>query len=186
MDLLPSIVLVTLAAFCWLLVAGERANDRHQPGQRRGTVAIRYQHAPARALSPGFLALACGAASVEWIRAQGPSAWPAFGLLALMAVGFAVLALRSYKAWVDYYPGRGLRIAHWLGYEQVAFKDVASMTHDRARTWVPGAELACLIIRLRDGRTITLNERLRGFEELVARIGDDCPDGLVETNAGDA
>jgi len=185
MDFLPSIVLFTLAAFSWLLVAGERASDRHRPGRRRGTQAIRYEHAPASALAPGFAALACAAASVEWIREQGPSAWPAVTLGALGTVIFALLALRSYKAWVDYYPGRGLRIASWLGYAQVAFADVASMTHDRATTWVPGAELACLVIRLQDGRCITLNERLRGFEDLVARIAQDCPDGMVETNADD-
>lgn len=182
MDFLPSIVLFTLAAFSWLLVAGERASDRHRPGRRRGSEVLRYEHAPARALPPGFAALACAAASVEWIRAQGPSAWPAFAMGALGALFFALVALRSYKAWVDYYPGRGLRIASWLGYEQVAFRDVASMTHDRAATWVPGAELACLVIRLHDGRCITLNERLRGFEDLVARIAGDCPDGMVETN----
>ncbi|MHA7833527.1 MAG: hypothetical protein ACX94A_03490 [Algiphilus sp.] len=183
MDILPSVILVALAGFSWLLMAGERASDRYRPGQRRGQHVLRFTHAPARALSPGLMAAACGLASIAAIRSYGLSSWPLFLLGALATLGFALMALRSYKAWVDYHTGRGLRIASWRGYTQLAFNDVASMTHDRASTWVPGAELACLVIHMRDGRRITINERLRGFEELVARIAQDCPGGMVETNA---
>ncbi|WP_420427431.1 hypothetical protein [Algiphilus sp.] len=184
MDILPSVILLALAAFSWLLMAGERASDRYRPGHRRGQRVLRFTHAPARALSPSLTAAACGFASIASIRSHGLSTWPLLLLGALLTLAFALMALRSYKAWVDYHPGRGLRIASWRGYEQIAFDDVASMTHDRATTWVPGAELACLVIHMRDGRRVTINERLRGFEELVARIAQDCPEGMVETNTG--
>lgn len=183
MDLLPSIVLLALAAFCWLLVVGERAGEQYRPAHRRDRHALRYTHAPARALAPGLAAAAIAFAGVEWIRTYGLSGWPVLVLGTVGALAFTLIALRSYKAWVDYHPGRGLRIASWLGREQVAFDQVASMTYDQAATWVPGAELACLIIRMRDGRRITLNERLRGFDDLVRRIAQDCPEGVVETNA---
>ncbi|MGB0213561.1 MAG: hypothetical protein ACPGE9_15365 [Algiphilus sp.] len=57
------------------------------------------------------------------------------------------------------------------------------LTHDHARGWRPGHELATLAIGLDDGSRIDLDERLRGFADLVTRLGEDCSEGILERNA---
>ena len=183
MDFLLPIVLLVLAGFCWLLAAGERDSDRDRRAAVARNGAVRYAHPRSRAVAPALVAAACLFASVEIVRARGPEALPLLLVGALLTLAFAWLALRAHREWIDYFPGRGLRVAHWTGYRWVPLSRIVQLTHDHARGWRPGHELATLAIGLDDGSRIDLDERLRGFADLVARLGEECSEGILERNA---
>jgi len=185
MDLFPTLLLLALAAFCWLLAVGERVSDRHQPVAATASGLLRYRHSPMRAVAPGVVALAALVFGVEAARAGGLGALPLLGAAVLGALLFAALALRSYREGIDYRPGRGLRLRDWRGHRWLGFERMRSIAIDDARRWRPGAELASLVIELDDGTRIQLNERLRGFEDLVARLTRDAPEGVIEIHGED-
>lgn len=177
MDLLLPLLFAIAAAFCWLLAVGE-GGDAGSGGVRLRGGGRRYRYSPLRATAPGLLAAAAMSFGLEAARSGGYLLAAAAIVAALAA---AAVALGRYRASVDYLPERGLRISDWSGRREIAFSDVVSAAYLPGGGWRPDNHRARLRLQLDDGSVITLSEHLRGFTDLLRRVADDCPEGLLET-----
>lgn len=192
MDYFVVIVLLALGGFCWLLAAGERRGDRKGDGAEDPSASAEtpwigragaLRHAPSRlrAAAPGFVAMAFGSVALQLLSVRSADNVVIIIVALLLALAFAWVALRMLREHVTYVPGRGLHVRDWRGQRWMPFERIAHIALVSGR-WRRDDRLARLVIRLDDGSTVVLSESLEGFDALVARIMNDAPDGVVETD----
>lgn len=184
MDWLVVVVLLVLAAFCWLLAAGERraTDDTVEPADDAPQQVTRFRFSPLRAVAPGLVGLACLVATMQVLSLRGSGAIPLLFVGVAVALAFGWRALATYRECVDYVRGRGLYVTRWSGKRWMPFEAMAHIAYDSARG-KPDNHVARVTIRMRDGSELSLHEGLHGFEVLVDRLAAECPEGIVETAA---